>query len=169
MSPPLTRFQRVLLGIDGTVTNILEAYAGEPVEVIKLVQAFGTAGPGDADLLVSGGRVLRRRVLLRGRTSGNSLLYAEAVVVADRVSPSLLDGMLETDKPIGVLLKENRSETFREILRVDREPAGRTAVHFGIEPSAELIWRTYRIIMGNQPVILITEKFPAGFFLGLPA
>ena len=165
----LTKFQRVLVGTDGTVTTILETFAAEPVEVVKLLQVFDTSNEGDADLLVSGDRVLRRRVLLRGRRTHQSLLYAEAVVVLDRVDPLILDGLLDTDKAIGVLLAESRAETFREILRVGREPAGPCAVHFGIDPAAELVWRTYRIIAGGRPAILITEKFPADFFRGLPA
>lgn len=166
---PLTRFQGLLLGTDGTVTNVLEAFAGEPVEVVKLRQEFDTANQGDADLLVSGEEVLRRRVLLRGRRSRQSLLYAEAVVVLDRVDPVILEGLLRTDKAIGVLLAERRAETFREILRIGREPAGPCAVHFGIDPAAEVVWRTYRIIAGGRPAILITEKFPTDFFQGLPA
>lgn len=169
MTDRLTKFQRVLVGTDGTVTNILETFAGEPVEVVKLRQVFDTSNEGDADLLVSGEKVLRRRVLLRGQRSQQSLLYAEAVVVLDRVDPMIVDGLLRTDKAIGVLLAERRAETFREIVQVDREPAGPCALHFGIDPDAELVWRRYRVIARGKPAILITEKFPASFFRGLPA
>lgn len=166
---PLTPFQRILLATDGTVTHILEAYAGEPIEVVKLLQAFDTANEGDAALAVApGDKVLRRRVLLRGRLGGQNLLFAEAVVVLDRVDPAVLDGLLETDKPIGVLLSEHRTETFREILSVGREPAGGRATHFGIDAGADVIFRTYRIVAGGRPVILITEKFPGGFFRAVP-
>ena len=164
-----TRFQRMLLGTDGTVTHILEAYADEPIDVVKLLQEIDTWKAGDARLLLSEGKVLRRHVLLLARRSRRILLYAEAVVVLERADPTLVRGLLETDKPIGVLLAENRTETFREILEVGREPAGSCGAHFGIDPSAELIFRTYRILAGQQPVMLITEKFPADSFRGLPA
>lgn len=164
-----TRFQRMLLGTDGTVTHILEAYADEPIDVVKLLQEIDTWKDGDAHLLLSDGKVLRRRVLLRGRRSLRTLLYAEAVVAIERAAPAILQGLLETDKPIGVLLAENRTETFREILEVGREPAGACGAHFAIDPSAELLFRTYRIVAGQQPVILITEKFPADSFRGFPA
>ena len=108
-------------------------------------------------------------MLLRGRDSGQPLLYAEAVVALGRVDPAFLDGLVGTDKPIGILLAENRTETFREILVVEREPAGALGTHFGIDAAAELISRTYRIIARRQPMILITEKFPADGFRGLPA
>jgi len=165
-----TRFQRMLLGTDGTVTHILEAYADEPIDVVKLLQGVDTSNDADAHLRLSGDdKVLRRRVLLRGRESGRPLLYAEAVVALGRVEPAFLDGLVGTDKPIGILLAENRTETFREILAVDREPAGALGAHFGIDATAELISRTYRIMARQQPMILITEKFPADCFRGLPA
>lgn len=169
MTDPLTRFQRVLLETDGTVTKILEAFAGEPMEVVKLLQVFDTAGDADADLHPGAGdEVLRRRVVLRGQRSHQSFLYAEAVVVLNRVAPTVLEGLLGTDRPIGTLLAEARAETFREILRTSREPAGAHGGHFGIDGTEDLISRTYRIIAGGRPSILITEKFPAAFFRGLP-
>ena len=165
-----TRFQRMLLGTDGTVTHILEAYADEPIDVLKLAQEVDTTNDADAHLGLAGDdKVLRRRVLLRGRDSGQVLLYAEAIVALGRVEPAFLDGLVGTDKPIGILLAENRTETFREILTVEREPAGALGTHFGIGPTAELISRTYRIIARRQPMILITEKFPADCFRDLRA
>lgn len=165
----LTAFQRMLVGTDGTVTHILEAYAGEPVEVVKLHQALDVSGDRDAALeLPAPEKVLRRQVLLRGRHSGRILLHAEATVAVDRVEPTFLDGLVGTDKPIGLLLAEKRTETFREILVVDREMAGPSAVHFGVSPGADVIFRTYRIVTGGRPAILITEKFPADSLRGLP-
>lgn len=164
-----TRFQRMLLGTDGTVTHILEAYAGEPVEVVKLRQEFDASDDADGELVAAGTEVLRRRVLLRGRGSLQPLLFAEAVVVVARVEPDFLEGLLGTDKPIGVLLAEHRTETFREILRVGREPAGACAPALGIDASGEVFSRTYRIVARRRPTILITEKFPADAFRELPA
>lgn len=165
----LSRFQRILVGTDGTVTHILEAYTGEPIEVVKLRQGNGACGPSAAWLeLEPDAPVLRRRVVLRGRQSQQRLLYAEAVVVPDRVAGPVLDGLLGTDKPIGTLLAENRTETFREILVVDEEPAGECAVHLGVDPDTPMIFRTYRIVAQGRPIMLITEKFPTAFFRGLP-
>jgi chorismate-pyruvate lyase len=164
-----TRFQRMLLSTDGTVTRLLETYAGEPIEVVKLRQELDVAGPGDEPLcLAAGDSVLRRHVVLRGRRSRQNLLYAEAVVVPVRVDRGFLDALLATDVPIGALLAEHRMETFRENLVVARERAGRRGAHFGVDAGAELIYRTYRIVARGVPVILITEKFPAGSFRQLP-
>jgi chorismate-pyruvate lyase len=167
----LPLFQRILLATDGTVTHLLEVYAEEPIEAVKLAQDLDTSRETDAGLEVSpGARLLRRRVLLRGHRSRRNLLYAEAVVVPERVPLEVLNGLLRTDQPIGSLLADARTETFREVLLVDREPAGACARHFGIDANAELLFRTYRILSRGQPVMLITEKFPADFFFrGLPA
>lgn len=165
-----TRFQRILLGTDGTVTHILEAYADEPIEAVKLFQDLDTASAADADLrLDKETKVLRRRVVLRGRRSGQNLLYAEAVIVPERLHLDVFNGLLLTNEPIGTLLAENRIESFREILVVDREPAGPCGAVFGIEATADLVFRTYRITAGGLPIMLITEKFPAKSFLGLSA
>ena len=163
-----TRFQRMLLGTDGTVTHILEAYADEPIEVVKLLQEFDTSNDDDADLLLAGDKVLRRRVLLRGSRSRRPLLYAEAVIVVERVEPAFLEGLLNTDKPIGVLLAENRTETFREILRAGREPAEGCGPILGIDASAEVFCRTYRVVARRQPMMMITERFHADAFRELP-
>ena len=169
-TPSLTPLQRMLLGTDGTLTHILEAYADEPIGVVKLLQEYDTSKQADARLeLPEDAKVLRRRVLLRGRRTNQNLLYAEVVVVPERLNPVVLEGLLGTDKPIGTLRAETRAETFREILRMDREPAGPCSTHFGIDPAAPVIVRTYRIVAHEQPIMLITEKFPADFFRGLPA
>ncbi len=168
MTLELTRFQRILLGTDGTVTALLEAFAGEPMQLMKLHQAFDTSKEGDPGTIEPGVKVLRRRVLLSGRHTRRSLVYAEAVVVIERVDSDVLDGLVGTDKAIGVLLAESRTETFREILGVDREPAGDLSARFGIEPTDDVLWRTYRILSGGQTAIVITEKFPADVFRNLP-
>jgi chorismate-pyruvate lyase len=155
----------MLVGTDGTVTHILEAYAGEPIEVVKLHQGFDAANGADSRLDVdTGDEVLRRRVVLRTGSSRRNLLYAEAVVAVSRVPPAFVDGLVGTDKPIGVLLGVHRMETLREILQVEREAAGPSAVHFKVEPTSELIVRVYRIVAQGRPIVVITEKFPNHLF-----
>ncbi len=112
--------------------------------------------------------MLRRHVLLRGGHSGKILLYADAVVALSRVEPAFLQGLEATDKPIGILLAEDRTETFREVLRVGREPAESSGAHFGLDRTAELVFRTYRIVCERRPIILITEKFPPHLFRAMP-
>jgi chorismate-pyruvate lyase len=165
-------FQRALLSTDGTVTQLLETYAGEPVTVTKLSERVNDPcdmalepahAPGLA--LHEEDAVLHRRVLLTGTRSARTLLCAEALVLHNRLDSAVRAGLLGSDKPIGRLLKENRCETFREILWVGCEQARDCGAYFDVAPTAELLCRTYRLLMGGRPVILITERFPATAFL----
>jgi chorismate-pyruvate lyase len=164
-APRLTRFQRMLVSTDGTVTQLLEIYAGEAVEVVKLGQVLDTAGDDDAELgPLADDKVLRREVLLVGVSSGRVLLHARAVVVVARVDSSLVDALMATDRPLGLLLADRRTETFREVLHVDREPAGALAGHFGIAAADEIVGRTYRLMAAGVPVALVKERFPAASY-----
>ena len=160
--PGLALFQRLLLETDGTVTQLLEAITGEPIEAVKLHQTFArTLRAGSGLDVAKGTPVLRRQVLLRGTTTGQVLLHATASVAVHRLPRPVLDGMLMTSEPIGRLLVASRVETFREILKSGTEAAGTTSVHLGLTPDDEIVFRTYRIVRGGRPLMVITERLPA--------
>lgn len=161
----LSLLQRILLTTDGTVTQVLEAYADEPMRVVILLQELGaTAADGDLET-PEGTTVMRRNVVLEGARSARNLLYAESLIVPDRIPPRVNEGLLSTDIPIGRLLAQNRVETFREVLRYGEENAGPAGCHFGVEPTHTLFFRTYRVVSAGLPMMVITEKFPAGSFV----
>lgn len=163
----LSPSQQVLVKTNGTVTHILEAYTGEPIRIVKLSQGY-VACEDDRRLdLESGHLVLQRRVLLQGGNSGRNYLYADSIMIPDRLDQHVVDGLLNSDTPVGTLLVESRVETFREILTVGTEPADSCAPHFGIAPDDEMICRTYRVLASKRPIMLITEKFPASFYVSL--
>jgi len=166
----LTPFQQVLLGTDGTVLHLLEVYTGEPIEAVKLGQELTEAPEDDTDAQVAAGTpVLRRKVLLRGAHTGRHLIHAEVVVVAGRLPAGLLDALLTTEVPIGALLRRHELESRREVLRVWREPAGSRASYFTLDPGDPMLARTYVILARRRPIMVISERFPAGAFHTLPA
>ncbi|HWG73514.1 MAG TPA: chorismate pyruvate-lyase family protein [Acidimicrobiales bacterium] len=166
VGPPLSPLQRVLLTTDGTVTHVLESYWDEPIHVVKLDQAQHATEVTIAAMKPAGPEtVMRRTILLQGAQTKENYVYAESVILADRLAPRMAESLLTTDEPIGRLLIEARLETFREVLDCGREPAGDRRRHFGLDPSALLISRTYRVIAGHRPIMLITEKFPATAWL----
>lgn len=161
-----TLLQRILLVTDGTVTHLLETFAGERICVIKLRQSIDQGGRGVDELEVSDRhQVLHREVLLVGCTTRRAFLYAASQIVPDRLDPAVRQGLLESSKPIGYLLEESRTETYRQILDARREPAASCASYFGIDAAAEVLTRTYRVFAGGRPIMLITETFPADAFL----
>lgn len=165
----LSLVQRVLLATDGTVTHILEAYAGERMSLVKLAHEMLVDPAQRAGLDVDDDeQALRRVILLRGSQSGTTFIHAESVMLLDRLHPVVADGLLNTDTPIGKLMWKCRAETFREVLSAWVEPAGGIGAHFGLEPSAPLVARTYQIIEGGQPIARITERFPRDRFPAPP-
>lgn len=162
---PLNAFQRVLLMTDGTVTDVVEVYTGEAIRVVKLAQFFGGNDPENPQLSAEGGEtLLHRTVLLQGAKSGTNYIHAHSVIAPDRLPPEVLEGLVETGRPIGKLLASSRIETFREIVGLGFEPAGDCADYFGVDPASNLVFRTYRIHVQQRPVMRITEKFPTSWF-----
>ena len=162
----LSRVQRILLTTDGTVTEVVEIYAGEPMRVAKLSQGLAPAEREISALSVKRGHeILSRRILLQGKFSGENFLYAESIIVADRLDDEVQDSLLRCNRPIGYLITERRMETFREILEWGCELAGPLASYFPIAETDPVVFRTYRIFANQAPIMQITEKFPASLYL----
>lgn len=156
---------RVLATTDGTVATIIEAYAGEPVSVVKLAERFEAGDSHTPELAVEPGeRILRRTVVLRGLESGSNFLHAECVIRADHLPPEVLTELVSTNTPLRRTLTQRRIGSFEEMIGGGREPAGRSGRYFDVDPSASMIVRRYRILIGGEPVILITERFPVDRF-----
>jgi chorismate-pyruvate lyase len=156
----ITSFQRILLTTDGMVTEILEANFLERMKVIKLFQnSFDLDYEIPSLEIMKGCKVIQRKILLCGRISQKNHLYAESIIVPDRLDEKIRDSLINTKKPIGAVILENRLETFREILDCGKEQAQDLALYFNINRSEFLIFRTYRIFANRLPIMLITEKF----------
>jgi chorismate-pyruvate lyase len=162
----LSTLQRVLVTYDGTMTRLLEAFAAEPVDVLKLRQSYETPTVREVAALDVGVEtpILHREVVLQGVVTGRALLHARAVLVAERLPPSMIRALEITQEPIGNLLAAHRTETFREILEVGATPAGAAGRHFSIPPTAEMIYRICRISCQRRPIVLVTEQFPRHAF-----
>lgn len=185
----LPAFLRALLVTDGTVTKILEAYFWEPVLVDTLYQEFTVA---EAEIpwieIQPGDRALVRRVRLRGGDTGHEYAHADSVVRVERVPENFRHRLINREIGIGALIRDSGLESYREVMEVGVNPACRGA-HGQDDPLAadeappinqvinqddnqdatrqidsESLFRTYRIIIAGEPVILITETFPLALF-----
>jgi chorismate-pyruvate lyase len=161
--------QRLLLGTDGTVTQLLATCVGEGIRAVILCQHLRLAGD-ERHVLGLGRRrrILDRRVLLRGTVTGRDYICGESLIALDRLAPAMSKSLLRTEAPIGLLLREHRTETFREILHCGMVPARDLAVHFGTSEATPLLARTYRVWIDRRPAMLITEKFPQTYGPELP-
>lgn len=162
----LSTFQRIILTTDGTLTEILEAYLYEKIKLVKLAEALMPLAENLPILSVEAGTpVIQRRILLQGKISHRNWVYAESVIVPDRLDERYRERLLKSEESIGRLWLEHRVETFKEIVDSNREVSGDRAEYFRIHPTDLLLSRTYRVFSHGQPIMMITEKFPETFFL----
>ena len=163
---PVNSFlQRLMLITDGRITDIVQAYSGETVEAVKLHQELVISSYASNLQLDRQYQIMERSILLQGTRSKTNYLYADSQIVLERLDPAIRNELIFTRQPIGKLLRENQIETYREIIDCGIEPAGRLAQYFDIDPTSEIIYRTYNVLIKRLPVLQITEKFPTTHFV----
>ena len=158
----LSLFQKILLSTDGTVTDLIGLYTGEAIRVKKLGQSIETQTAPEALRCGGPAKILNRKILLSGATK--NYLYADSVFVFERFSTSIQEQLLSTDRPIGLMWKEERLETYREIVAHDVAESADIADYFALSPTALFVSRTYLIHHKGLPLGAITEKWPLEFF-----
>lgn len=162
----LSLLQKLIISSDGTLTRMLEVILGENLSTIKLSESVQpNSQPLDALALPAGAPILRRKILLQGQSSGRNWLYADSSIALERTAPDFRAQLLDSQTPIGKLWLEHQVATFKDIIAAEQHPAGELADYFAIQPQESLLSRTYRVLNDSQPVMLITEKFPAAYFL----
>lgn len=164
----LPPFLRVLLVTDGTVTKSIEAHFWEPVEVDVLEHAWVTTDRARPAIGVHiGDLVLRRCVILRGRITRSVYAFAESIISKERVPADMSSQLIQGAKGIGELLREAKTETYRELVAMRRVRAGELAVHLGVDRSAAVVAREYTIRFKGQTAMVIEEMFPVARFEGM--
>ncbi|RMF84996.1 MAG: DUF98 domain-containing protein [Nitrospinota bacterium] len=157
----LTPFQRALLVIDGTVTKFIETYTLEPIEIVRLGQHTQALSADHVWLEApQGTEVVARQVILRGKYSYILYAYAVSLIVPARLPDQIRQGLEVEGGALGRILLSGQMETRREVLWYGRErlhPLPEPIQHL---TDGEFLSRTYRIIAGGQPLMLINEKFP---------
>jgi chorismate-pyruvate lyase len=107
---------------------------------------------------------MERQILLQGKTSLRNWLYADSIIVLERVEERFREKLIKSHIPIGKLWREHKTETFKEIVIYALEQAGDLSDYFDIKREDKLLRRTYRVFSDRQPVMMITEKFPENSF-----
>lgn len=158
----LSLLQKILMVTDGTVTDLIALYAGEAITVRKLSQSVQTEDAPAVLACHSGERVLRRRILLCG--AARPYLYADSLLVLGRLSASIQEQLLETDRPIGLMWKTEKLETYREVIERKIECGGELAEYFNLPLDDSFASRTYVINHQGRPMGMITEKWPTRYF-----
>jgi chorismate-pyruvate lyase len=153
----LSPVQRSVLGSDGSFTLLLTALLGHEVNVALIEQRIDRMPHyGEAIQLQAGARILNRNVRLYVERDRN-IVFASSVIALDRIAAPLATDLLAGKETIGRILRKHRLETFREL--VDWGSAPTPAEATGYFPNTEMMYRSYRIVSGGEPVMIVTEFF----------
>lgn len=160
---PLSLMQNVLLTTDGTVTDLVALFSGEPIHITKLSQDIVQERGPAALQLTRPAPLLKRVILLSGHE--RHYLYAESCFIIERMTPAMQRQLLETETPIGLLWKEARLEMYREVVerKLENQPA--LVDYFAEARDQRFLSRSYVVYHQQQPLGVITEKFPYSYFV----
>ena len=163
----LSAFQRIILTTDGTVTDMLEAYLSEPIQLVKLSESLKPISHEIPDMsLKKGTEVIERKILLRGKISRKNFIYAESLIILDRLEENFRQQLLNTKTTIGKLWLEYKIESYKEIVDSGKERVTSSlSHHFNVPMNTDFLFRTYHVFSNHQATMMITEKFPESFFL----
>lgn len=152
-----THLNRVLMASDGTTTSLLESFLDEPLRVevvpqrpanaVELAEWPGT--PPQSGILV-------RDAKLIGRRTGRLVVHARSLVVLDRLPERSRTEIREGRELLGRTLRTHRVEQHREILTTGH---GRAPATTNAGDATAMPWRTYAIVVGGVPAVLVTEWF----------
>lgn len=167
----LNRDLRILITTDGTLTRMLNIVANDEI-VVQIINQQILNGEAvnmpDVEQLPSG-RILRRNILLKGRSSGSPLVAAESLIAIDLLPLTVTTGLTTTEDPIGEVIAASCLETFKEEAKVWIRELPDWVVLAGYKSSQpRTVARRYRIITGGQPVLIITEYFLRNEFEDAP-
>lgn len=147
----LTLLQKIFLCTDGTLTDLLMLYCGQPIHARKLGQHLTGEG--------ANGRILHRQVVLE--KADQPYVYARSEFMFDRFSNQLQHQLIETQTPIGLLWQSERLEMYREIIERKSGQDESIATILQVPIHTAILSRTYRIHHGGVQIGEITENFAA--------
>ncbi len=142
----------------GTVTELLEHLAGEPIDADILHQRGVPAGVDNPLGLPMAARTMHRAVLLTGRTTARVFVYAESVIASDRLPPSACLRLETSRDPIGRVLVDHHLDVDRQWLGT-AEAAERPDQRVAALMAGAVQSRRYRIAIERRPAMIVSEWF----------
>lgn len=155
-------FWRVLLAIDGTVTEFIEAYQLEPVVTTAVHAEERKLAEPHAQLKAEAGtRVVGRQVSLVGKYSRTFYSAATSLTIPDRMPREFRAELKRNESGIGQAIRKVGLESRREILWFGLESPPRVPDELRNQFGESCLARAYVIITGRRPAMLIHERFPS--------
>jgi chorismate--pyruvate lyase len=158
-----TLLQNALLKTDGTVTDLLELFTDEEIVVEKIAPGLYTAECQRSACGDDPGSVVRD-VILRGKVTGARYIFAHSHLFPSALPPAVQTRLSTTSDPIGKVLREYRTESFRQIQQSASDPMPTIARLLDQARTDQMRWRRYSVISGGAAIMEITEVFSEQLF-----
>lgn len=143
--------ERLILTHDGTVMRLLETLTQRTVDVDIIARRIRND-------------VLHRSVTLKFPDDPEPLAWAESQVDLEDLETEYAHTLRERNVGIGKMFRENRFETFRELVDYELVTEHEQLPAF-IDADTEVMFRrTYDVYHNDTDVMTITEYFPKGSF-----
>ena len=147
----LSLFEKILAVTNGSVTQLLEIYLGEPVKLKTILQEVRAADEETAKKLdIKTGEDVNFREVEITDGQGGVLVFAKSIAPIKRLDKRFKEDLTKADVPIGKLLVTQGIEARRELL--DVRLAGKR------------LCRRYNLIHKNKILMQIEEEFEIGRF-----
>jgi len=154
----LTPFLRACLLTDGSLTTLLEALTGSEIKISGLKQKTIPADEKLSwELKINFGEELNEREVVLSAEQ-KPLVYAKSYSVISRLSDDAKNDILNTDLPIGKILKKHKVEVHREIKEIGLESDAKIAGILNLNNN-KILFRSYLIIKKSVPLMKIEEYF----------
>ncbi len=144
---------RVCAGTDGSVTLLLELLTEKKVEVKTIKQHIIKSSHDTAKLLeIKSGEEVNSRIVTLG---ANGIVYvlAKSFAPIKRMPHAVKEDLMRADIPIGMILREHRLETRRDILSME-------IIRHDFFGDTPVLSREYIIIHNKNILMWINECFP---------
>jgi chorismate--pyruvate lyase len=158
-----TLLQDALLKTDGTVTDLLELFTDEEIVIEKIDPGLYTSECHRPECGDDPGSVVRD-VILRGKVTGARYIFAHSHLFPAALPPAVQARLSTTSDPIGKVLREYRTESFRQIEQSATVPMPAIARALDQKRTDQMRWRRYSVISGGAPIMEITEVFSERLF-----
>lgn len=144
---------RICAVTDGSITYLLESIFGSSVKVVTLCQQLVDADEDICRLLgVEAGDPVNVREVTLG-IKGVVYVFAKSLSPVSRMPENMREQLMRADIPIGKILRSNKLETRRDILRIERRE---NSDYF----NCPVFSREYVIIHQAEVLMWINEVFP---------
>jgi len=158
-----TLLQDALLTTDGTMTDLLELFADEEIEIEKVTPGLYAAECERPECGDEPGSVVRD-VILRGKETGNRYIFAHSHLFPAVLSSAVQARLSATSDPIGKVLREYRIESFRQMEESASHSMPAIARVLDQRETDQMRWRRYSVISGGAAIMEITEVFSEQLF-----